>query len=309
MESQMPNSNTSKITLLGYATDLGGACPGNELGPQQIIDSPLMQSIDKLIGKYQYLYPEGKAHGLSALPLLHEINKRLAVATEQLTRAKKDFVVLGGDHSSAIGTWSGVSTGLAKEGDLGLIWFDAHMDSHTPETTPSGNIHGMPLAALLGHGDTSLTHLLTPNPKLKPEHVCLIGIRSFEAAEKELLDRLKVRIFTMQEIKERGLEIVLSEALSIATSNTAGFGISFDLDAIDPLEAPGVSTPAPDGLSTLSLYTALKAWNNHPLLTGLEIAEFNPTFDIKAQTETIIFELIHSLYSPPRTKQINPTAE
>lgn len=292
----MPHLSHAKLSLLGYAADLGTACPGTEKGPQHIIDSEGIKHLSDLISDYECFYPSAHVHGLNAMPFLHEINNRLAACTQQLTRTGKHFVTLGGDHTCAIGTWSGVATAMTQQGDLGLIWFDAHMDSHTTETTPSGNIHGMPLAALLGYGNPALTHLRTPNPKVKPEHVCLIGVRSFEPEEKELLDHLNVRIFYMNEIEERGIEAVLEDALTIATTNTAGFGISFDLDALDPLEAPGVGSPAPQGLHTKPLIAGLQSWKNHPLLRGLEIAEFNPRLDINAQTETIIFELIETLF-------------
>lgn len=292
----MTTSANGKISLLGYACDLGTPRSGTETGPQHIINAEAMQGLSNLVSDYECFYPTARAHGLEAMPLLHEINARLAAATDHLTRTKKHFVTLGGDHTCAIGTWSGTSTGLASRGDLGLIWIDAHMDSHTPHTTPSDNIHGMPLAVLLGYGDPTLTDLRRPNPKIKSQHTCLIGVRSFETEEKELLERLNVRIFYMNEIEERGIDIVLSEALAIATTNTAGFGISFDLDAIDPLEAPGVGTPEPQGLHVEPLLAALKAWNKHPALVGLEIAEFNPTLDKEGLTEKIIFALIETIF-------------
>jgi arginase len=295
--ARMPTSANGKISLLGYACDLGTSRPGTDKGPQHIINADGIQPLRDLISDYECFYPTARAHGIAATPLLHEINGRLAAATDTLTRHGKHFVTLGGDHSSAIGTWSGASTGLAKRGDLGLIWIDAHMDSHTPDTSPSDNIHGMPLAVLLGCGDPALKDLRTASPKVKPAHLCLIGVRSFEADEKALLERLNVRIFYMSEVEERGIDRVLEEALSIATTDTAGFGISFDLDAIDPLEAPGVGTPEPQGLSTKPLFEALKAWNNHPLLVGLEIAEFNPALDKNKLTENIIFNLIQTLFS------------
>lgn len=292
----MPTTASAKLTLLGYACDLGTSRPGTETGPSKIINAKAMAQLNNLISDYECLYPTAHAYGLAAMPLLHEINTRLAAHTEELSRSGKRSIILGGDHSCAIGTWSGVATGLDPSGDLGLIWFDAHMDSHTPETTPSDNIHGMPLAALLGYGDPTLTNLRRPTPKIKAEHLCLIGVRSFEPDEQALLESLKVRIFYMEEIEARGIEVVLREALSIATTNTAGFGISFDLDALDPAEAPGVGTPEPKGLHAKPLMAALQAWKNHPLLLGLEIAEFNPTLDVKEMTEAIIFELISSLF-------------
>jgi arginase len=292
----MPITANAKLTLLGYACDLGTSRPGTETGPSQIINAPAMAQLNHLISDYECLYPTAHAYGLAALPLLHEINSRLAAYTAALSHSGKRFITLGGDHSCAIGTWSGAATGLDVGADLGLIWFDAHMDSHTPQTTPSDNIHGMPLATLLGYGDPTLTMLRRPTPKIKPEHLCLIGVRSFESDEQALLEGLKVRIFYMEEIEDRGIAVILREALSIATTNTAGFGVSFDLDALDPAEAPGVGTPEPKGLHIKPLMAALQAWKNHPLLLGLEIAEFNPTLDVEGMTQGIIFELISSLF-------------
>ena len=294
----MTISATAKTTLtfLGYACELGTPCRGTAAGPQHFIQSQPFQRLRPLISHIDCFTPNAAAQGLEATTLLQEINTHLATKTEGLTRQGQPFVTVGGDHSSAIGTWSGVSTGLSDQGDLGLIWFDAHMDSHTPESTHTGNIHGMPLAVLLGYGDPVLTALHSPRPKIKGEHLCLIGIRSFEPEEEALLKSLNVRIFFMQEIQERGIKAIFAEALAIATTGTAGFGISFDLDVIDPTEAPGVGTPAPRGLLSAPLITALQAWNHHPQLLGLEIAEFTPILDIEGRTETIIAEIIEAIW-------------
>lgn len=290
----MEHSITLGIPLFAYACELGTTHSGAAAGPRHFIQSPSFRAIQSLFGAVEYLSSDAKVRGLEATSLLSEINHQLALKTEQ----RSPFITLGGDHSSAIGTWSGVSTRLADQGELGLIWFDAHMDSHTPQTTHSGNIHGMPLAALLGYGDPQLTKILSERPKIKAENLCLIGIRSFESEEKEFLDSLNVRIFYREEVEERGIKIVLDEALKIATTETAGFGISFDLDVIDPQDAPAVGTPEPLGLIAKPLLEALKIWNNHPALLGLEIAEFTPQLDQDHRTEKLIAQIITTLWGP-----------
>jgi arginase len=244
---------------------------------------------------------------IDKLSLSHKLDKdvnsriaalcqQLAQQTEQLYREHQPFLTIGGDHTCAIGTWSGVFAAIEKQGPLGLIWFDAHMDSHTPQTTVSGNLHGMPLACLLGYGNEALTHLMTPTPKLQPHHVCLIGVRSFEAGEAALLQSLNVRIFFMEEVEERGLAAVFQEAHQIVTHGTQNYGISIDLDAIDPLEAPGVGSPEPHGLNSEDLIETLQTICGDPRLIGAEIAEFNPEHDIDHRTALLIEKLATALF-------------
>ncbi|MDQ2994403.1 MAG: arginase [Pseudomonadota bacterium] len=281
-----------QIILQSYECGLGAGDAGTRDGPQAIA-----QHLGANISEAERFHPSMDLQGLDAIPILAEINTSLAQHTEALTLANRRFITLGGDHSCAIGTWSGVASALQRRKEhLGLIWFDAHMDSHTPATTPSNNIHGMPLACLLGEGDLLLTRILSANPKVQPANLCLIGVRSFESEEQALLERLKVRVFTMQDIEQRGLEAILQEALAIATAETTGFGISFDLDALDPNDAPGVGSPAPDGLRGAPLLKALKSWQNHPQLIGLEIAEYNPSLDIDNRTQLFAVNLINTIF-------------
>jgi hypothetical protein len=158
---------------------------------------------------------------------------------------------------AATGTWSGAAAALRPRGALGLLWIDAHMDAHRPHTSPSGNLHGMPLACLLGHGEPALA-TLAGAPALAPAHVCLVGVRSYEAEEAQLLEQLGVRVFLMDEVRRRGLPAVLREAHAVVTRGTAGFGVTLDVDAVDPQEAPGVGTPAPGGLRAGSLLAELE---------------------------------------------------
>lgn len=278
------------IPLIGYACGLGA---GNILcsqGPIQIETSPYTNS-----HIWQgMLSPKDEKIKLEALPIIKEISERLAQMTYELSKDQQFFVTIGGDHTSAIGTWSGVARGLAPK-DLGLLWIDAHLDSHTLETTHSGNIHGMPLAALLGYGSSSLTHILSDKPKLLPKNVCVLGARSYEKEERELLERLKVRIYYIEEIEKRGFETIFEEAIGIISEHSDGYGISLDLDAISPSEVPGVGTPVPGGFTTESLYTALKSIIQDKKFIAAEIAEFNPSLDEGKKTEIAIGRILEIL--------------
>lgn len=204
-------------------------------------------------------------------------------------------LVLGGDHSCAIGTWSGVRSVMPEQSRLGLLWIDAHMDSHTYATTPSGAIHGMPLACLLGHGEKCLTELISPLPKLHPENVCLIGTRSFEEGETKLLQQLGVRIFFMEEITRRGLEAVWNDALAIVQQQTTGFGISLDLDVLDPLEESGVGSPEPGGILKTNLVEMLRSLKANPNLLAMEIVEYNPYLDKNFVTASAVADLVAAI--------------
>jgi arginase len=196
--------------------------------------------------------------------------------------------VIGGDHSCAGGTWVGVARML--QGELGLIWIDAHMDSHTPGTSHTGRLHGMPLAWLLGQADEDLYGLSAG--VVDPEHVALIGVRSYEPEEKERLDRLGVRVFHIEEVARRGLDTVCDEALRIATAGTSGFGISIDLDAVSPEEAPGVGTPVPEGIVAAELARALHRLGSRPDLVALELAEYLPRLDPDGRSARVALDLV-----------------
>jgi arginase len=227
-----------------------------------------------------------------ALASVAALCRRLAERTRRSVVAGQRFVVLGGDHSCAIGTWSGARDGLAERGPLGLIWYDAHMDAHTPETTESGRLHGMPLAALMGYGRPELTGIARHKPALRPENLCLIGVRSYEPGEHGLLEQQGVRVIKMDELKRIGLRTATAEALAIARRGTAGFGISIDMDALDPTEAPGVGSPVANGLSGAQLADALRLVHGDERLLGVEIAEYDPTLDDHWRTEDQVRRLL-----------------
>ena len=227
--------------------------------------------------------------------------RRLARPVRECVASGKRFLVLGGDHSCAIGTWNGARVGLGRRGPLGLIWIDAHMDAHTPRTSPSGRVHGMPLACLLGFGDPLLVRLgERKGPCLLPQHVCLIGARSFEPDEEALLARLGVRVYRMDEVHCRGLAAVMAEAVGRVQSGTGGFGVTLDLDAVDPGEAPAVVTPATDGIGFDELRLSLRAAAAAPRFLGMEIAEFNPPMDSDERTAKLVEKLVETAAQVPR---------
>ncbi|HSW69476.1 MAG TPA: arginase [Gammaproteobacteria bacterium] len=298
----MPNNKS--IHLLGYASGLAGATPGSAEGPRTIKNSSYLSILTDhgLILKWENLI-QSKRQNESVLSQVIQLCSELAESSAKLSEDKKPFVVLGGDHTSAIGTWSGVVHAKRKEGPVGLIWIDAHMDSHTPKTSLTGNLHGMPLASLLGQGEKSLTQLCDDLPKFLPENICLIGIRSYEEGEACLLKDLNVKIFYMDEVKQRGMKAVLADAIKIVTRNTIGYGLSVDIDSMDPHDAPGTGVPEPNGISANDLCDALKGLAADSRLIGAEIVEFDPTRDFEHKTEKLVMKLISTIYyasTPPR---------
>ena len=223
---------------------------------------------------------------------IDKLINRLAFEVGTVVALERKFLVIGGDHSCAAGTWNGAAA--AKDGRLGLVWFDAHMDAHTPVTSPSGALHGMPLTALLGISQAVDTFATGPF-KLQPARTCLVGVRSFEAQEAALLDDLQVRVFFMEEVNARGLEAVLRDALRLVTYDSAGFGVSVDLDVVEPAQAPGVGTPVPGGLHAADLVRGLRFIASHSQFVGAELAEFNPHRDRQDKTARIVYDLIHAV--------------
>jgi arginase len=207
----------------------------------------------------------------------------LAAVTADIVRRGAFPLVLGGDHSTAVGTWSGIADAYRVQygdaGRIGLIWIDAHLDSHTPETSESQAPHGMPLAALLGHGAPALTDVRGWRGKVRPENVAVVGVRSFEEGEAALLARLGVRVFGMEEVQARGLDACLEEAVDIAARGTVGYGVSFDVDAIDPQEAMAVGSPEAGGIAAHDAISAMPRFAHDARLIGFELVEYNPERD------------------------------
>ena len=285
------------IRLIGAASGLAAQDQGTEKGPRCLQKSAYVQQIIKENPQmlWHKMIDLSTETGLSDEERISQWCLDIAQSVNGVVRDEEQFVVLGGDHSSAIGTWSGAAHALSNRGDIGLLWIDAHLDAHTMETSPSGAIHGMPVASLLGYGLPSLTQLMHAQAKLKPENLCIVGARSFEPGEYELLQRLGVKIYFIEEVLQRGMELVLQEALAIVSRAAAGFGISLDLDAIDPQDAPGIGSPESGGFSALALCEALQQVYPLENFIGLEITEFNPQHDKQGKTEQVVCQVMQSI--------------
>ena len=285
-----------QIELIGAAWGLGGADPGCAEAPAVLVP--------QLVGRLA-AYGVATRAGPILEPPPGERRKQYAVSKlcGQLASAVADArrhgrlpCVIGGDHSCAGGTWTGVARTVP--GPLGLIWIDAHMDSHTPATSHTGRLHGMPLAWLLGQDDDPLYGLGAG--VLKPQHVCLVGVRSYEPEEDERLRRLGVRVVFMDEVRARGIDAVLDEALDIATAGTSAFGVSIDLDVITPDEAPSVGTPVAGGVTSAELARALEQVAGRPALAAIELVEYSPRLDRDGHTGRVALDLLSAALCGPR---------
>jgi arginase len=238
------------------------------------------------------LFPPDAADG-APVPRIADVCRRLAAAVGE-TMAEGAFpLVIGGDHSIAIGTWSGVARFAGAP--VGLLWIDAHLDSHTPETTHSGAIHGMPLACLLGRGDQRLLDMGLRGTQLDPRHTVVLGPRSWEPEEAEFLARMGVRVIGGDEIGARGPAACLAEVAAIMAAAPRGFGITIDLDVFDPAAAPGVGSPEPGGVRARELRSGLQGLAAIPGLRALELVEYNPSRDRDGLTAQLICDLIEAM--------------
>ena len=290
-----------KVSILGAALGWGAQIPETEQGPEYLYSSPLRKKMDYGNSHVQWediLYPLQQScdcaefFKVDVLPLIIDFVSRLSDQVQSIVKQNKFPLVFGGDHSLAIGTWNGVMQALKASEQFGWLWMDAHMDSHTPETSPSQAYHGMPVATLMGYGETQLTHLSGSHVKIDPAHIVLYGIRSYEPEEKALLEDLGVRIYYIEEINQRGIEATLNEAVTYLNQNTKGFGISMDLDVFDPLEVPGVGSPESYGLSVKKTLPMLSKIVTHPGLRAFELTEFNPQRDRDNKTLQIAQEIV-----------------
>lgn len=289
--SQPAPKNCSRLRIIGAASGLGAQDAACADGPVAFHHSQAWQQIEHQpqLDWGRTLYA-GQNDKLSRVGRIAGVCRHLADEVALALGEKAFPLVIGGDHSIAIGTWSGAARFAGEP--LGLLWLDAHLDSHTPETSYSGAIHGMPLACLLGRGDKRLLALGLPGVQLAAAHVVVLGARSYETEEMDLLADLGVRVITQDEIASRGFVACLAEAMAIVAGAAAGFGVTLDLDALDPDLAPGVGSPEPDGLGTFDVRAALRRVSGMPGLLALEIAEYNPDRDRQGITAQLIAELI-----------------
>lgn len=285
------------VKIVGYACGAAANDINCALGPwylyyHQQIFKKLSINLD-WVNIYEAASVES---GIGVMPVVKDMSKQLGQSVIDIAQAKQRLCVLGGDHSSAIGTWSGYAHALRDSGDIGIIWIDAHMDCHTPQTSETQNIHGMPLAHLLGHGDDYLVNLFDNNPAIKPENVCLIGIRSYESGEANLLKSLGVKTYFMEDLNKIGIDEALKQAYAHVSVNTCSVGISLDLDGIDPIDAPGVGCAVAKGIRSADLVRALRNEINDKNILAAEIVEFNPIKDIDKKTVKLVVELFDAIF-------------
>ncbi len=289
------------VRVIGVPLDLGASRRGVDMGPSAIRAARLHDRIRALGYTVQdagnVWTPELEQTGDVGDPKLRYADEILAACTEladKVEEAMKDGVmpiVLGGDHSIAIGTQAGLARGST---DRGMIWFDAHADFNTHETSPSGNIHGMPVSAALGIGHPRLADFDRPGPKLRAENTVLVGLRDVDAKEAELLQASGAHYFTMRDIDEHGMKKVMDEAMSIASRGVKQVHLSFDLDAVDPRWAPGTGTKVDGGLTYRESHLALEMLAETDLVTSMEFVEANPLLDTENKTGKFAVGLIAS---------------
>jgi arginase len=293
-----------RVSILGVPLGFGCGIPGVDIGPAALRVARLNQRVAQLgyevrdLGDMRIVRPSEMAEPVRGIKYLPEIAKaceELAAEAQNILRAGELPVTLGGDHSIAIGSISGVSAFYhERDQPVGLIWFDAHADMNTPETSPSGNIHGMPLSALLGFGPPELTGIGGFAPKLDPRFCAHIGARDIDPGERELIHQLGLRFFTMREIDERGMAACIDDAIAIASKAPAGYSVTFDVDALDPGDAPGSGTLVRGGLSYREAHLAMEKIAEAGGMRSLEVVEINTALDINNRTAELGVELILS---------------
>jgi len=292
------------VSIIGFPMDLGADRRGVDMGPSALRIAGLQTNLEGLgykvedNGDIKIEIMERQKIKNPKLKYLDEIIKTSRLLADKVERVldKGDFpICLGGDHSMALGTISGIASFCKKRKlRLGVIWIDAHSDMNTDETSPTGNIHGMPLAALMGLGCDELVNLLGFSPKLYPKNCVLIGIRSIDEAEKVNIKKLKVPIYTMNDIDKLGIHRIIAKVLKQFREKVDHIHISFDVDSVDPSVAPGVGTPIPGGLSYREAHLLMETIAECGCMSSLEIAEVNPILDHKNQSAAFTSELIAS---------------
>jgi arginase len=292
----------NKLSIIGVPMDLGQTRRGVDMGPSAIRYAGVIERIENIgysvedKGNIEIALAE-RVHSdentnLKNLKAVADASERLAQTVSDVITNKRFPLVLGGDHSIAIGTLAGVSRHYKN---LGVIWYDAHGDLNTADTSPSGNIHGMPLAASIGIGDDALTRIGGYTPKVKPENIVIIGARSLDEGEKELIKEKGIKVYTMHEIDRMGMTKVMEETILYLCDKTDGVHLSLDLDGLDPHDAPGVGTPVIGGISYRESHLAMEMLAESQLITSAEFVEVNPILDERNKTATVAVALMGSL--------------
>lgn len=297
------SSQSRRITLLPVPFDWGAGRRGVKDGPEAILQTGLERKLRQLGHEVETAaaLPEFRpgpssshepaAHKMKHLDAVAELSEALALRVSAILGLGRFPLVLGGDHSIAIGTIAGLSMHFKR---LGILWFDAHSDLNTAETSPSGNIHGMSLAVSLGLGTERLTKLLGRCPKVRPEHIVIVGARDLDAGERQLIRQLGIRCYTMQDIDRHGIAKVLKQAIR-QLQGTDGVHVSFDIDSVDPIEAPGTGTPVRGGMSYREAHYAMELLQESGFVTSVEMVEVNPSLESEERTARLASGLLCSL--------------
>jgi len=291
------------ISVIGVPMDLGQSRRGVDMGPSAIRYAGAIERLKALnynihdlgdiaINRPAQSNPDDGTN-LKNLAQVIEANEKLAEMVDQEMSKKHFPLVFGGDHSIAIGSLAGISK---YYDNLGVIWYDAHGDLNSSETSPSGNIHGMPLAASLGIGHEKLTNLFGDAPKIKPENIVIVGARSLDPGERKLIRDKGIKVYTMHEIDRMGMSKVMEETIQYLKERTDGVHLSLDLDGLDPSEAPGVGTPVLGGITYRESHLAMEMLAEADILSSAEFVEVNPILDEKNKTATVAVALMGSLF-------------
>ncbi len=293
-----------KIRIIGVPMDLGQSRRGVDMGPSALRVAGLQARLKQLghqvedIGNISVKQAEEMPFGEKRAKYMTEIAetcKDLAEIVQKSLEEKFLPLVLGGDHSIAAGAVTGVAAYFRKEKkQIGYIWLDAHGDMNTPESSPSGNVHGMPLATVMGYGAPELVDLLGFKPKVEPRNISLVGVRELDTQEKKLVKKSGVHVFTMRDIDERGMREVMSEALKYAMDETDGIAVSLDMDFVDPADAPGVGTPVRGGVTYREAHLAMEMIADTETMVSMEVVEINPVIDEHNRTALLGVELVLS---------------
>lgn len=308
--AQIPSATSSivprKIRVIGVPLDLGQSRRGVDMGPSAVRVAGLEMRLEELGhvvedgGNVAVAIPEQKKAGDPHAKYLKEITTTCTKHAELVVKTLEAGIVplvLGGDHSVGAGTVAGVAEFYRRQNQkIGLIWIDAHTDINTPETSPSGNVHGMPLAATMGLGPAELANIFGFSPKVSPDNCVLVGVRDIDAIERENVRRSGIHVYTMRDIDELGMRNVMETAVRIAGDGTAGFHVSLDMDWVDPEDAPGVGTPVRGGATYREAHLAMEIIADHGNMLSFEIVEVNPVIDEHNRTAELAVELALSAF-------------
>jgi arginase len=293
-----------KVRIIGVPMDLGQSRRGVDMGPSALRGAGLQAAIKKLgvtvedIGNLEVKQPEEMPVGEKRAKYLQEIAETCLDVAKAVDKSLAESflpLVLGGDHSIAAGVAAGVSNHYRQQKkDIGYIWLDAHGDMNTPDSSPSGNVHGMPLASIMGYGAPELSELMGFKPKAEPGNIVIVGARDLDAHERKIAKKSGVHVFTMRDIDERGMREVMADAIKYAMDDTAGIAVSLDMDFVDPADAPGVGTPVRGGVTYREAHLAMEMIADSEAMVSLEVVEINPILDEHNRTALLGVELVLS---------------